>query len=603
MAYTNIHSITSTLNVALDYCTKDKEKLIKSNTNNAIIFEKNASGDVIKYPTINSGFNCVVDKAEQAFNAVRKFRKINNTTKLNKNNKENIAWHCIQNFYEKVDADTANEIGRKLAEECFGNFQCIISTHTNTDHTHNHILFNAWEFESGKKYHDCTDTYRKIRQVSDKLCKEYGLHTLEETKDYKLITWKDENGKHHAYEPTKRKSKIRIGEYVNANDYRNTNAHEMIKSFKHSNHNTIKNDIDRFKVLTNNYDELLDKLCDIGYEINAKNIHGNWLKHISYKAPGQERGTRDSTIGNEYTREYLENYFNGRTARRYENSQTVHAVQYYERDMYEYDKVNIDEINYDYRRRKNKDGNFETVTRQEVEKRILDDSKKLNSTLKKIYLDAMYIKREKAEPVLQNKRSQYLLNCINDNLKTLCFIEEKNICSFEQLNNMIATLYEKRNEFKTTVSRVQYALERYNENIAMLNGYYELVNRIENQKNNENYVQFEMKTDLDVLNNYEYIMKQRNLSTVEQQQTYKEKGEQFNKNFETATINLKKIGEQIQDYDDCVRTISRIDKQGVGQYEEEIKEFVEIKEENTIVPKQKKVVRQDESPELSVYER
>ena len=99
---------------------------------------------------------------------------------------------------------SANEIGRKLVDRIIPDFPCQISTHTNTEHTHNHIIFSAWDMD-GKKYNDNIKAKNLIRKVSDELCNEYGLHVLEDTKEMKLIKYKDADGNLHYYEPTDRK--------------------------------------------------------------------------------------------------------------------------------------------------------------------------------------------------------------------------------------------------------------------------------------------------------------------------------------------------------------------------------------------------------------
>lgn len=53
----------------------------------------------------------------------------------------------IQSFEGNVDPRIANEIGVKLAKEMFPTFPVVVSTHTNTENTHNHIMICAWGFE------------------------------------------------------------------------------------------------------------------------------------------------------------------------------------------------------------------------------------------------------------------------------------------------------------------------------------------------------------------------------------------------------------------------------------------------------------------------
>lgn len=107
--------------------------------------------------------------------------------KLNKNSRsksDTIAYHGYQSFARgEVDAKTAHEIGVKLAEELWGkDFPVIVATHINTGTYHNHFAFPATSF-SGKRYHDCNETYRDMREISDKICREYGLSVIEKPRN------------------------------------------------------------------------------------------------------------------------------------------------------------------------------------------------------------------------------------------------------------------------------------------------------------------------------------------------------------------------------------------------------------------------------------
>ena len=107
--------------------------------------------------------------------------------KLNKNSRsksDTIAYHGYQSFGRgEVDAKTAHEIGVKLAEELWGkDFPVIVATHINTRTYHNHFAFPATSF-SGKRYHDCNETYRDMREISDKICREYGLSVIEKPRN------------------------------------------------------------------------------------------------------------------------------------------------------------------------------------------------------------------------------------------------------------------------------------------------------------------------------------------------------------------------------------------------------------------------------------
>lgn len=90
------------------------------------------------------------------------------------------AYHGYQSFKPgEVDADTAHAIGIQLANELWGeDFPVIVATHIDRGHVHNHFCIPATGF-SGKRYHDCNATYKRMRDTSDRLCKEYGLSVIE----------------------------------------------------------------------------------------------------------------------------------------------------------------------------------------------------------------------------------------------------------------------------------------------------------------------------------------------------------------------------------------------------------------------------------------
>lgn len=97
-----------------------------------------------------------------------------------------LAFHGYQSFKEgEVTSDIAHEIGVKFAEEMFKDFEVVVATHQNTNHIHNHFIVNSVSFKNGKKYNNNRTNLAKLRHISDSLCAEYGLSTLDEDIGYK----------------------------------------------------------------------------------------------------------------------------------------------------------------------------------------------------------------------------------------------------------------------------------------------------------------------------------------------------------------------------------------------------------------------------------
>lgn len=92
-----------------------------------------------------------------------------------------LAHHVIQSFKpgEKLTIEQAHRIGVQLAETVTrGAHEYVIATHLDKGHIHNHIIFNATNMETGRKFRCQKSTIGRIREVSDDLCRREGLSVL-----------------------------------------------------------------------------------------------------------------------------------------------------------------------------------------------------------------------------------------------------------------------------------------------------------------------------------------------------------------------------------------------------------------------------------------
>ena len=115
--------------------------------------------------------NCTVD------NAPTEMARLNS---MSKSKSDTVAYHAYQSFARgEVDAETAHQIGIKLANELWGDkdFFVVVATHVNTGTIHTHFAIGATSRDF-VRYNDCTTTYLKMREVSDRLCLECGLSVI-----------------------------------------------------------------------------------------------------------------------------------------------------------------------------------------------------------------------------------------------------------------------------------------------------------------------------------------------------------------------------------------------------------------------------------------
>ena len=177
-------------------------------------------------------------------------------------------YHGYQSFKaEEVTAEIAHTIGVKLAEELWGDrFEVVVATHCNTGHYHNHFVINSVSFVDGKKFYNSPADYARMRAVSDRLCREYGLSVIEnagsKTKSY--AEWQAEK----AGKPTQR--------------------------------STIRADIDRAIKASVTREEFFAFLQDAGYELKLYTKSGNWLEYPALKPPGAKGFFRFHKLGPKY---------------------------------------------------------------------------------------------------------------------------------------------------------------------------------------------------------------------------------------------------------------------------------------------------------------
>ena len=177
------------------------------------------------------------------------------------------AIHYIQSFApdDNVTPELAHKIAKAFLRKAFGDdVQAVIATHVDKEHLHSHIIINSYSL-SGKKYYANRRSLKRIREISDGVCKAFGL------KPNPNLTGKGKSINHKEWEHKKNGT-----------------------SWKQQ----ILDEIDKLIPVVNSLDELLQALEERGYEVKSG-------KYISIRAPGQERFVRTKTLGNEYTEDSL----------------------------------------------------------------------------------------------------------------------------------------------------------------------------------------------------------------------------------------------------------------------------------------------------------
>lgn len=104
-------------------------------------------------------------------------------------NKGIIAHHFIQSFSpnDNITPETVHRFGVEYVKRCFPNYQVVVSTHIDKEHLHNHIIVNSCNMITGKKFYDNKESMKNNRDISDKLCRKYGVSVISTQSEFKPI--------------------------------------------------------------------------------------------------------------------------------------------------------------------------------------------------------------------------------------------------------------------------------------------------------------------------------------------------------------------------------------------------------------------------------
>lgn len=179
-------------------------------------------------------------------------------------------YHLIISFEEKkLEPGLAFEIVGKFVEEFLGNgYEAIYAVHDNTDYTHGHIIFNSVNYLNGRKFrYERGDWAKVIQPITNRLCKEYGLSTIDI--DMEGV------GKQKRYQDW---NEFRDGKFIWCD--------------------MIRRDLDACILQADGFDGFLLMMKEKGYEIKQG-------KYLAVKPQGMQRYCRCKSLGDAYTEEAI----------------------------------------------------------------------------------------------------------------------------------------------------------------------------------------------------------------------------------------------------------------------------------------------------------
>ncbi len=173
-----------------------------------------------------------------------------------------LAYQIRQSFKPgEVTPEEANAIGYELAERYLkGKFAFVVATHIDKAHIHNHIYFNSVSLDCSHKHRDRKRSAKDIARLSDLICIEHQLSTIE-------------NPQH------------RNTSYAKWEGYTPYLSHRDL----------LRNDIDEvISMMPKDFDKFLELMKERDYEIKVG-------KHIAFKKQNHKKFIRLRSLGDGYS--------------------------------------------------------------------------------------------------------------------------------------------------------------------------------------------------------------------------------------------------------------------------------------------------------------
>lgn len=248
MAYDKIITLRRRMDNCINYVLNEE----KTSLFNALTY----AGDPVKANRLVTGINCQAETAYEEMQATkRRWDKRGGV----------LGYHIIHSYAPgEVTPEAAHAAGIDFARRLLGErFEAVVSTHTDREHLHCHIVFNSVSFMDGKKYRsDFKSYFEELRNTSNAVSRDYGLSVIEP----------ETHGKSYAEWNAERQGKTTLSSLV-------------------------RQDIDAALAESFTYDSLLAALRRRGYTVKQ----GANVKHTAIRPEGGKRFFRLDSLGPGYT--------------------------------------------------------------------------------------------------------------------------------------------------------------------------------------------------------------------------------------------------------------------------------------------------------------
>ncbi len=280
----------------IDHMTAEEAALLKNGTvgiSNLLSYAENIEKTAFTLDgdqsLLVSGVGCAADSAALAFQLSRENYYdlkgeaalvepvyVDKETGAIKTKQSIECYHVIQSFpaIEGLDPRLVHRAGIEYAKRAFPGHKCVVTTHMNTEHLHNHIVVCAYHESEPRKFLMNMTTRREIRHINDQISYEFGLPILLD-------------------------SDLNHNSTISYTEWEARRSGDLWKD-------RYRNDIRNIARISHNWDEFVTIMRQAGYQVNDER------KYVTYRFlkpdPNDTRDfrkVRDKTLGIEFMRDAL----------------------------------------------------------------------------------------------------------------------------------------------------------------------------------------------------------------------------------------------------------------------------------------------------------
>ncbi len=170
----------------------------------------------------------------------------------------------------EINEQDAYTMLKEFCDEYLGDsYDYVFAVHNDKAHMHGHIIFNSVNRETGYKYrYEKGDWEKHIQPVTDRICARHGFKKLEYDRENKI-------GVPYAEFLAKKEGRLHWK-------------------------GIIQGDIDYAVSSARSFEEFQGKMAAMGYKLKTGFSYKRGKEYMSFKAPGQKRPWRDTSLGQGY---------------------------------------------------------------------------------------------------------------------------------------------------------------------------------------------------------------------------------------------------------------------------------------------------------------